>query len=111
MAYALAKTHYPSLLRSGVKIFEYSPGFVHAKSFVADDREAVVGTINLDYRSLYHHFECALYMNGCEAVADVERDFRETQKLCRAVSFETVKQESWWMKLMGILMKVVAPLF
>ena len=111
MAYALAKTHYPALLKSGVKIYEYSPGFVHAKSFVSDDREAVVGTINLDYRSLYHHFECALYMNGCEAVADVERDVLETQKLCRAVSLETVKQDSWWMKLMGIEMKVVAPLF
>ena len=111
MAYALAKTHYPALLKSGVKIYEYSPGFVHAKSFVSDDREAVVGTINLDYRSLYHHFECALYMNGCEAVADVERDFLETQQLCRAVSLETVRRENWWMKLMGIVMKVVAPLF
>ena len=111
MAYALAKTHYAALLKAGVKIYEYSPGFVHAKSFVADDREAVVGTINLDYRSLYHHFECALYLNGCEAVADVERDFRQTQELCRAVSLETLRRETWSMKLMGILMKVIAPLF
>ena len=54
--YALAMTHYASLLDSGVKIYEYTPGFIHAKVFVSDDREAVVGTINLDYRSLYHHF-------------------------------------------------------
>ena len=57
--YALARTHYASLLQSGVEIYEYTPGFVHAKIFVCDDKEAVVGTINLDYRSLYHHFECA----------------------------------------------------
>ena len=62
--FALALTHYKSLLESGVKIYEYTPGFVHAKVFVCDDREAVVGTINLDYRSLYHHFECATYMWG-----------------------------------------------
>lgn len=111
LAWALAKTHYPSLLQSGVKLYEYTPGFVHAKSFVSDDREAVVGTINLDYRSLYHHFECALYMNGCEAVADVERDFLRTLEKCRAVSVESVKQEKAWTKLAGFFMKVIAPLF
>ena len=60
--YALAKTHYASLIRAGVNIYEYTPGFVHAKVFSSDGRKAVVGTINLDYRSLYHHFECAAYM-------------------------------------------------
>ncbi len=111
LAWALAKTHYPSLLSSGVKIYEYTPGFVHAKCFVADDREAVVGTINLDYRSLYHHFECALYMNGCAAVADVERDFQHTLEKCRTISMESVKREKPTMKLMGYCMKVIAPLF
>lgn len=111
LAAALAKTHYPSLLESGVRIYEYSPGFVHAKSFVADDREAVVGTINLDYRSLYHHFECALYLNRCPAVADIKRDFLETQALCRPVTPETVRATPWYWRLAGILMKLVAPLF
>ena len=111
LAYALAKTHYASLLESGVKIFEYTPGFVHAKCFVSDDREAVVGTINLDYRSLYHHFECALYMNGCTTVQEVEADFLRTQELCRPASAQTLKQEKWTLKLAGIFMKIVAPLF
>ena len=111
LAWALAKTHYPSLLESGVRIYEYTPGFVHAKCFVADDREAVVGTINLDYRSLYHHFECAMYMNGCAAVADVERDFLHTQEKCRAVTAETLKKEKLSTRLMGFFMKVIAPLF
>ena len=75
--YSLAKTHYSSLLESGVKIYEYTPGFVHAKVFVCDDQEAVVGTINLDYRSLYHHFECATYIYQNPVVADVEKISRK----------------------------------
>ena len=73
--YALAKTHYAALLDSGVRICEYTPGFVHAKMFVCDGREAVVGTINLDYRSLYLHFECAVYFYKNQVVEDVEKDF------------------------------------
>lgn len=108
--YALAKTHYKALLSAGVKIYEYSPGFIHAKSFVSDDESAVVGTINLDYRSFSHHFECAAYMQGTDCIADIEQDFEETLKLCRRVSMETVKKEKLRTRLVGYLMKVVAPL-
>lgn len=108
--YALAKTHYLSLIQSNVKIYEYTPGFVHAKVFVSDDREAVVGTINLDYRSLYHHFECAAYMYEADCIADIEADFQKTCEACRTVTEETIKQEPWDMKLTGILAKVAAPL-
>ena len=110
LPYALAKTHYAALLRSGVKIYEYTPGFVHAKVFVSDDKEAVVGTINLDYRSLYHHFECATYMNAVDAIGDIEADFQATQALCRPVSMATLRDIRWTTKLAGILMKVLAPL-
>lgn len=110
LPYALAKTHYASLLASGVKIYEYTPGFIHAKVFVSDDREAVVGTINLDYRSLYHHFECAAYMYGVPCIADIEKDFAETQAKCRRVSMDTLKNEKWTTKLAGFLMKFISPL-
>ncbi|MCM1189148.1 MAG: cardiolipin synthase [Muribaculaceae bacterium] len=109
-AYALAKTHYRSLLDSGVKIYEYSPGFVHAKLFVSDDREGVVGTINLDYRSLYHHFECAAYLYGVPCLAAMEEDYQDTLKKCRTVTYETLKAERRGRKLLGCLMKAVAPL-
>lgn len=109
-AYALAKTHYRSLLDSGVEIYEYSPGFVHAKLFVSDDREGVVGTINLDYRSLYHHFECAAYLYGVPCLADMEEDYQATLAQCRRVTYETVKAERRSRKLLGCIMKVVAPL-
>lgn len=108
--YALAKTHYKSLLEAGVKLYEYTPGFVHAKVFVSDDTEAVVGTINLDYRSLYHHFECAAYLHAAPCVADIEKDFADTRKSCREVTFDTVKKEKLTTKLLGWLLKIFAPL-
>lgn len=110
LPYALAKTHYSALLASGVKIYEYTPGFVHSKVFACDDREAVVGTINLDYRSLYHHFECAAYMYNTPCVRDIEKDFLETQEKCRLVTAETVKKEKLTVKVSGFIMKLIAPL-
>lgn len=109
-AYSLAKTHYKSLLQSGVKIYQYTPGFVHSKVFVSDDIKAVVGTINLDYRSLYHHFECAAYMYGTDCIGDIEKDFLHTADKCTPVTFESIKKEKLGYKILGILMKAVAPL-
>ena len=108
--YALAKTHYAALLDSGVRICEYTPGFVHAKMFVCDGREAVVGTINLDYRSLYHHFECATYLCGTDCIPEIEADFQATLAKCRQVTRESVRQEKWPVKLMGFVLKTIAPL-
>ena len=110
--YALAKTHYKALISSGVKISEWRPGFVHAKVFVVDGREAVVGTINLDYRSLYHHFENAVWMRGTDCIANMEADFQDTLTRCRRV--ERTKESIWQGKkllhLAGILLKFIAPL-
>lgn len=108
--YALAKTHYASLLDSGIRICEYTPGFVHAKVFVSDGREAVVGTINLDYRSLYHHFECATYMYGVDCIPEIEADFQATLAKCRAVTAESIRHEKWKRRLTGFIMKTIAPL-
>ncbi len=110
LAYALAKTHYRSLTEAGVKIYEYTPGFVHAKVFVSDDVKAVVGTINLDYRSLYHHFECATYLYRTACIAQIEEDFRTTLLKCRPVTEETIRNEKAGTKLLGILAKFIAPL-
>lgn len=108
--YALAKTHYASLLKSGVQIYEYTPGFVHAKVFVSDDCKAVVGTINLDYRSFYHHFECATYMCHTQCISDIEKDFQDTLAKCRKVTKETIRREKWTMKVTGCIAKTIAPL-
>lgn len=108
--YALAKTHYKSLLASGIKIYEYTPGFVHAKQMVADGKEAVIGTINLDYRSLYHHFECATYLYGVDCIEDMEADFAACVENSRCVTPETVKKEKLSVKITGFVMKAIAPL-
>ncbi len=108
--YALAKTHFAALVEAGVKVYTYTPGFVHAKVFVADGREAVVGTINLDYRSLYHHFECATYLLDVPAVADIEQDFQATLSQCQQVTADTIKKEKWYTRLMGSILKAFAPL-
>ena len=108
--YAMAKTHYRTLLDAGVKIYEYTPGFVHAKVFVVDDYEAVVGTINLDYRSLYHHFECAAYLCGVACIGDIEADFAACVEKSRAVTHQTIWKEKWYMMTIGYIMKLFAPL-
>ncbi len=109
-AYALAKTHYKRLTDSGVKLYEYTPGFVHAKIFVSDDEKAVVGTINLDYRSLYHHFECAAYMYRTDCIADIEADYQTTLTKCREVTPQTIKAEKPSYKIAGAFLKIFAPL-
>lgn len=111
-AYALAKTHYLPLLSSGVKISEWIPGFTHAKVMIMDGQEAVVGTINLDYRSLYHHFENAVWMRGVDCLPRIEADFQDTLAQCRTV--EPTRQSVWQGKkllhLVGMVLKFIAPL-
>ena len=109
-AYSLAKSHYRELLEAGVSIYEYTPGFVHAKVFVSDDKSAVVGSINLDYRSLYHHFECATYMYKCSCISDIENDFQATLEKCRKVTVESIKRDKIVYKVLGPIVKMVAPL-
>lgn len=108
--FALALTHYRSLMESRVEIYEYTPGFVHAKVFVCDGREAVVGTINLDYRSLYHHFECATYMWGTDCIPQIEEDFELTQEKCRKVTVDMIRTEPFKRRVLGFVAKTVAPL-
>ena len=109
-AYVLARTHYPELIRKGVKIYEYTPGFIHAKNFSCDDEKAVVGTINLDFRSLYLHFECAVYFWKNAIVHDVEDDFQETLKKCQRITLKNCQEYSLVGKICGKALRLVAPL-
>lgn len=108
--YALAKTHYKSLLRSGVKIYEYTPGFVHAKVFSVDDKEAVVGTINLDYRSLYHHFENNVLLSGCSAVSDIQADFEALFPQCQEVTEQYRSGRGAMLRTWQCILRLFAPL-
>lgn len=108
--FAMTRTYYPDLLAAGVRVYEYEPGFCHSKIFVSDDEKAVVGTINMDYRSLYHHFECAAYIYRHPVVRDVEQDFDETIKECIEVDMGYYKSISLFQRMTGRILRLVAPL-
>lgn len=110
MAFRLARTYYPELIRAGIKIYEYTPGFVHAKTIVSDDVRAVVGTINFDFRSLYLHYECAAYMYNAPAVLDIEDDYKKTLEKCELITLDTYKKLPFFQKLIGRVLKLIAPL-
>ena len=109
-AFLLARSHYRELLSAGVKIYEYTPGFVHAKVFLADDTQAVVGTINLDYRSLYLHYECAAYLYKAPALGDIRQDFEDTIEKSQEITQDNLKKPTLFTRLFTALLKLLAPL-
>lgn len=109
-AFAVAKTYYKELIEAGVEIYEYTPGFVHAKIFVSDDDTATVGTINLDFRSLYLHFENGVFIYNNKVVADIEKDFQETLQKCQRVTLKEVRERSLKTKIEGQILRLFAPL-
>jgi len=109
-AFVVAQTYYGTLIDAGVQIYEYTPGFVHAKVFVSDNDTATVGTINLDYRSLYHHFECGAFIYRNPVIWDIERDFQDTLKQCQKVTKENLKKRNIFGKIAGRILRLVAPL-
>lgn len=109
LVYRLTRSYYPTLLRAGVKIYEYTPGFIHAKSFVCDDKLCVVGTINMDYRSLYLHFECGTLMYNNPEIKQVKKDDLETMEKCRKVELSDMKT-NFLGELFDSFLRSIAPL-
>lgn len=106
----LTRSYYDQLIEAGVKIYEYTPGFIHSKTFVCDDELGIVGTINLDYRSLYFHFECGVWLYKTKSVMDIKKDFLETIKSCKEVTLEECKNVSWGIRVIRSILRVFAPL-
>ncbi len=109
IVFRLTRSYYEPLIKAGVKIYQYTPGFIHAKSFVSDDKVAVVGTINMDYRSLFLHFECGILMSGCQAVLDVKKDCLGTFRVSREIHHEDCKR-SFWGLLYDAVLRMLSPL-
>ena len=109
-AFTLAKSHYWELHQAGVKIYQYTPGFIHGKVFLSDDLHAVVGTINLDYRSLYLHFECAAYLYQVPALSDIWKDFQNTIAQSQQITDRDIRNQSLLTRLSARLLKLAAPL-
>lgn len=109
-AFMLTQSYYKQLMDGGVKIYEFKPGFIHAKCFVSDDTIATVGTINLDYRSLYLHFECGVFLYNTQSVMDVKQDALETFEKSILVTTEMLKPVPVRVILQAVL-RLFAPLF
>ena len=105
----MARSYYRRLLGAGVEIYEYEPGFVHAKVYLADDEYAMVGTINLDYRSLVHHFENGVWMYRCECLKAIRNDFEDTLDKCIRIDESKIRL-TLLQRFVRAVLKVFAPM-
>lgn len=105
----MSMCYYRELIPAGVKFYSYTPGFIHAKNFVSDDLKAVVGTVNTDFRSLYLHFEDAVFMYRSHAVKKVKEDFEKTLLKCRELTLDDVNKNVF-SRLLGSLIRAFGPL-
>ena len=97
-------------IRVSVKSYEYTPGFIHSKTFVCDDELGVVGTINLDFRSLYFHFECGIWLYKTKSVMEIKEDFLKTLDVCHEVTLEECRNVKWYIRIIRSFLRVFAPL-
>lgn len=108
--YRIAWTIYPQLIASGVKIYEYTPGFIHAKTIIADGRTAIIGTVNLDYRSFYLHFESAAVLYGCSVIEEIAADFDMTVSVSHEITPEDCRNRPVLSKISGAVLNMFAPM-
>lgn len=109
VVFAMTKSYYPRLMKAGVKILEYEPGFIHAKTYLVDGVYAMVGTINLDYRSLVHHFENGVWMYKTECIKDIENDFNNTFEKTITVTEDMLKN-NLFQRMFRAIVRIFAPL-
>lgn len=107
----MTRNSYPALIKRGIKIYEYEPGFLHSKNILVDDSCAVVGSVNFDYRSLYLHFECAQLLYDSPSLMQIKEDFQKTFDISLPITKDNCKKDSGLSRLMTQLLKVFSPLF
>lgn len=110
IVYKVTRSYYAGLVRQGVRVYEYTPGFLHEKQVLCDDECATVGTINFDYRSLYHHFENGVFLYHCGAIEDIAKDFEETMEKCNEVTEYYKSGRSAVLRGTQCLLRLFAPL-
>lgn len=108
--YHLAQSYFKPLIKGGVKIYLYTPGFIHAKSYVSDDKIGVVGTINMDYRSLYLHFECGALLIDNDVIFDLKNDCLKTFEISEEVTMDKIPKGLFFSIYQAIL-RILSPLF
>ena len=110
LIYSVTRSYYAGLATRGVRIYEYEPGFIHAKQFLADGEIAAVGTINLDFRSLYLHFENGCLFYDCPAVADLKTDFDELFEISREVTGKYSAKQNVAVRGVQCILRLFSPL-
>lgn len=108
--FELTRSNYKDLIEGGVRIYEYTPGFVHSKTFVVDDEMAIVGTVNMDYRSYYLHYECGVWFYKSKVVMDVKKDYMETLEKSHLVTMEECCNVSLRVKIMRAVLNLFSPM-
>lgn len=110
--FRVTQSYYKSLLKYGIKFYEYTPGFIHSKMILSDDKLATVGTINFDYRSFYHNYECGVWLYNTDSILDIKEDFLNTIDESLEITLQYVEEKIGFFKLfIGEIIKVFAPLF
>ena len=108
--YMVNISNYGKLMEAGVHIYEYQPGFIHAKNVIADDECAVCGTINTDYRSFYLHYECGVFLSEMHAIEDMKADFLRTLDKCRKMDLESWSKRPMPQRIVQAGLRVLSPL-
>ena len=109
-AFYLARSNYRDILTAGGKIYEYSKGFNHAKNIIVDNKYAFIGTINMDYRSLFLHYECGALVLLDEEIKNMQNDFLKACAESRQITYEEWKKRSLWQRLVAYILYLFAPL-
>ncbi len=109
-AYKLGRSYYEQLILNRVKIYEYTPGFVHSKCIVADDKYGICGSSNMDFRSFYLHYECGVYLYKCSEILEIEKDYQETLGECQLEDLRALREYPIRHKIDGALLRLIAPL-
>ncbi len=108
--YSVTRSNYRQLVEAGVAVYEYTPGFIHAKQMIVDDDTAIIGTINFDFRSFYLHQENAVWMYQTSAIADMSADFEATVAKCRRIDLAMVRSTPWWRRAGWLVLRTFSPL-
>lgn len=109
MVHFTTRSCYRELLQAGIKVYEFADGFIHAKTFISDGDLAIVGTVNMDFRSLYLHFECGTCLYQTDSVTRIEEDFHATLSQCRRITEKDCKT-NFFVKLLQDICRIFAPL-
>ncbi len=109
-AHLVSQSNYQVLINSGVKIYEYLPGFMHSKMIISDDQMGLIGTVNMDYRSYYMHYECGILIYKHKVLKEMKKDYLETLHQCELITKEKIDQTSWFKKVAQAILNLFSPL-